>query len=706
MTIDDIDVFWVLLCACLVWIMQAGFLCLETGLTRSKNNINVALKNICDNATSIFLFWLVGFSVAFGTPFSAPLDPESNFYFFQSTDNKLNAFFVFQAVFCSTCCTIVSGAAAERLRFALYPVLVAFIAAVIYPVLVNAAWGGQLIHNGLGFLAERGFYDFAGSTVVHSTGGWVALALVMIIGPRLGRFDKDGKPQPIQGSNLTLSSLGVLILWFGWLGFNGGSAYNFNADIGIILSNTLVAGSASLIATLLILFTRTRTPSAEDLINGALGGLVGITASANCVSSVSACLIGFGSAICVLIASRVLLRLRLDDVVGAIPVHLAAGIWGTLAAGIFGDLAMMKTGLTRLEQISAQGLGILFVGAWSFTIAYVVLKLIHRIWSLRVSTNDESIGLNIAEHGATSELYELIAFMKYQSDTGTLASSAPTDQFTETGVIGMAYNHVMDTLRNNDQKLKAMNRQLETANEDLKSYDHIVAHDLQNPISVIRSYASLIDQEGLDEQKRKQYLARIRRSSEDALVIVKELLNFAKTTGAIQNVERVDLQGLVSSAKLQLHPLIEERGPRFELDLALDEVTFNGFALQQVLVNLISNAIKYASPDRPPLIRVRSRHAAHADLIEVVDNGIGMDPGQLARVFEKHSRFVTTAEGYGLGMYAVKRLVESGGGRITLDSVPGEGTTVTLHLKPSPIPDPASAAGSTGAREASIHARA
>lgn len=241
MTIDDIDVFWVLLCACLVWVMQAGFLCLETGLTRSKNNINVALKNICDNASSIFLFWMVGFSISFGTPFSDPLNLDSNFYLFQSSENTVNAFFVFQAVFCSTCCTIVSGAAAERLRFAMYPILVAIIAAVIYPVSVNLAWGGLLIQNGLGFLARQGFYDFAGATVVHSTGGWMALALVIVVGPRLGRFDRFGKPQPIQGSNLTLSSLGVLILWFGWLGFNGGSAYDFGADIGIILSNTLVS---------------------------------------------------------------------------------------------------------------------------------------------------------------------------------------------------------------------------------------------------------------------------------------------------------------------------------------------------------------------------------------------------------------------------------------------------------------------------------
>ncbi|MBR9883915.1 MAG: histidine kinase, partial [Oceanospirillales bacterium] len=522
MTIDDIDVFWVLLCACLVWIMQAGFLCLETGLTRSKNNINVALKNICDNATSIFLFWLVGFSIAFGVPFTNPLSFADNFYLFQSTENHLNAFFVFQAVFCSTCCTIVSGAAAERLRFIMYPVLVTVIAGLIYPVAVNAGWGGLLIHNGEGYLVSLGFYDFAGSSIVHSTGGWVALALVIVVGPRLGRFGKNGEVRPIQGSNLTLSSLGVLILWFGWMGFNGGSAYNFSSDIGIILSNTLIAGSASLVITLLLITRRGGAPSVEDLLNGALGGLVGITASANCVSSLEAVVIGAGSAFSVLLASRLLLRFRLDDVVGAVPVHLAAGIWGTLAAGLFGDLAIIGSGLSRAGQIQAQLFGIVFIAVWAFGAAYVSIRAINALAPFRVPADDESVGLNISEHGATTELYELIAFMKYQSDTGNLSSKAPSDQFTETGIIGMAYNHVMDTLRLKEAILQQTNSKLEAANEELSAYDHLVAHDLKNPLSAIRSYAAMIDVDGDDHQHRQEYVERIRRSSEDALSIIRE----------------------------------------------------------------------------------------------------------------------------------------------------------------------------------------
>ena len=431
MDLSDIDVFWVLICACLVWFMQAGFLCLETGLTRSKNNINVALKNIVDNATSIFIFWVLGFSIAFGTPYNDLFNLETNYYFFFSPDNTVNAFFVFQAVFCSTCCTIASGAAAERLKFIMYPVIVIIIGGIIYPFAVHSVWSGGIYGNELGWLARQGFYDFAGATVVHSTGGWIALALILVIGPRLGKFDASGKPISIQGSNLTLSSLGVLILWFGWLGFNGGSAYSLSSNIGIILSNTLIGGSTSLVATLFICHFKNGNPAPEDLINGALGGLVAVTGAANIISSQDAAIIGGINAIVVCGASRLLLKFQIDDVVGAIPVHLAAGIWGTLAVGIFGNLDMLDTGYGRLEQIKAQLLGIVCIAVWAFGLAYSLISIINKFITFRVSKEDELIGLNISEHHATSELYELIAYMKSQTDSGGLQSTAPIDSFTE-----------------------------------------------------------------------------------------------------------------------------------------------------------------------------------------------------------------------------------------------------------------------------------
>ncbi|SEF82842.1 ammonium transporter [Marinobacterium lutimaris] len=685
MTLEDIDVFWVLLCACLVWIMQAGFLCLESGMTRSKNNINVALKNICDNATSIFLFWLIGFSIAFGMPFSNPLD-EGNYYLFHSQENTLNAFFVFQAVFCSTCCTIVSGAAAERLRFIMYPILVAIIAGLIYPVAVNLSWSGSLITNGEGLLLKLGFHDFAGSTVVHSTGGWVALALVIIIGPRLGRFDADGKAHTIQGSNLTLSALGVLILWFGWMGFNGGSAYNFSSDIGIILSNTLIAGSASLVFTLILIHRRGESPAPEDLFNGALGGLVGITASADCVTSPAAVVIGAGSAVSVLFTAKLLLKYRLDDAVGAVPVHLGAGIWGTLAAGIFCDLGGLGSELGRLEQIGVQLLGILVTAVWAFGSAYLIFRLINTYHPFRVSPQDESVGLNISEHRASSELYELIAFMQYQSDTGNLNRPAPTDQFTELGIVGMAYNHVLNTVRLKEEKLKTSNSQLEIANESLRNYDQLVAHDLRNPLTVISSYAAMLQEDPEAQSNHREYVERIRRSSDDALKIIRELLNFSRASHELETLQPVELEEVLYNVRIHLTPLIEESRAQISSDCQVKTVYFNEFALHQVLVNLISNAIKYTPAGQPPSITLRSFSANGQDLVEVEDHGIGIAAEQCEHLFNNHQRLhaKSGSSGYGIGLFSAKKLLSSAGATISVRSTPGEGTCFTLAFKPAP----------------------
>jgi len=682
MSISEIDVFWILICACLVWIMQAGFLCLETGLTRSKNNINVALKNIVDNSTSIFIFWLLGFSIAYGTPFGAPLDESSNYYLFSSSENNVNAFFVFQAVFCSTCCTIVSGAAAERLRFIMYPVAVLLIGGLIYPVAVHSAWSGGIFGNEPGWLQSLGFYDFAGSSVVHSTGGWVALALIIIVGPRLGRFDAEGRPITIQGSNLTLSALGVLVLWFGWLGFNGGSTYSFNSDIGIILSNTLIGGATSLVATLAICHYRKGSPAPEDLFNGALGGLVSITASANVISSQDAALIGLINAPIVLFASRLLLRLRMDDVVGAVPVHLAAGIWGTLAVGLFGNLDLIGSGYNRWQQTGVQALGAAFIAAWAFGISYSVLSLVNRRLALRVSREDELIGLNISEHHAASELYELIAYMKDQSESEAIRANAPTNLFSEVGVIGMAYNEVMDRLREHQQHLTRTNLELRAANEGLKTYDRAVAHDLKNPIAVIRSYIAMMQEQTDPEHDSARSLQRIRKSADDAMQIIQELLSFAGSHGETAATERVDLDVLLDACEDLLEEALCATDGRVERLLEVNGLLGSKFVLQQVLSNLIHNSLKYRHPDRVPLVRVKAWATSTAIHIAVQDNGIGIAQVELPGIFELYRRINQgDTEGHGIGLYNVRRLVERSGGRISVTSEPGQGTCFTLSFE-------------------------
>jgi len=634
---SSIDIIWVLLCACLVWFMQAGFLCLETGFTRSKNNINVALKNIVDNSTSIFIFWLFGFSIAFGAPLTNFFSLEHNYYIFSSEENAINAFFVFQAVFCSTCCTIVSGAAAERLKFIMYPVVV--IAGLIYPFVAHNVWGGVMLGVEQGLLVARGFYDFAGASVVHSTGGWVALAVVIIIGPRIGKFDKEGKPRNIYGSNLTLSSLGVLILWFGWLGFNGGSTFRFDANVGVVLRNTLVSGATGLVITLMITKIKYRTPAAEDLISGALVGLVAITGSANVVTSWQAALIGGIGAVFVLLASRLLHRLRIDDVVGAIPVHLAGGIWGTIAVGLFADLSLLDNGLSRMDQIGMQLFGVLTIAFWALGVTFLVIGVLNKMIAFRVNKEDEYIGLNISEHNAASELFELISFMKQQYQTGNLNANAPVDTFTEMGIIGHAYNQVLEKLQEKENQLKNSNLKLQALNGELKAYDHAVAHDLKNPVSLIRSYATqLCDEHSIDKEVM-DYIERIKGASEDAMAIINELLYFAKTGGALSSREPVNIGDTLGKIEIFLEKQLAKKSGKINYDLSAKHIHINSIALNIIFLNLINNAIKYSAAERPLEITVSSNIIDDTLYIDVMDNGMGMSDSDIKKIFIKYISF-------------------------------------------------------------------
>ena len=239
-----IDIFWVMICSGLVLLMQLGFIALESGLTRNKNNINVALKNLSDFGLSFFLFWVFGFAFAFGMPlFNSEVSGHPGLFLFFSENSSLVAFFIFQTLFCNTAATIVSGAVAERMKFKSFLFFVGLMSLIIYPFVVNLIWSGTWKGEIWGFLAKKGFIDFAGSTVVHSTGGWVALALVLVIGPRLNRFDQKGKPREIHGSNYPFAILGVFALWVGWIGFNGGSTMGITNSIGPVVFNTLLGGT-------------------------------------------------------------------------------------------------------------------------------------------------------------------------------------------------------------------------------------------------------------------------------------------------------------------------------------------------------------------------------------------------------------------------------------------------------------------------------
>ncbi|AFN75630.1 ammonium transporter [Melioribacter roseus P3M-2] len=388
------DYVWTMVAAFLVFFMQAGFAMVEAGLTRAKNTVNILMKNLMDFSVGSLIFWAIGFGIMFGTTTTGFFGTDGFFLsdFTKDGDPWLFAFWLFQVVFATTAATIVSGAMAERTKFIGYIAYSAVITAIIYPVFGSWAWGS--LYHGSGWLEGLGFIDFAGSTVVHSVGGWAALAGAIVLGPRIGKFDRNGRAKAIPGHNITLAALGTFILWFGWFGFNPGSTTAAITDIASIAVNTNLAAAGGAVAAMLTAWAVIKKPEATMAFNGALAGLVGITAGCANVSALSSVIIGLTSGVIVVLSVIFVERtLKIDDPVGAISVHGVCGAWGTLMAGVL-DINGFS-----LSVVGVQLLGIVSAFVWTFTTAFILFKLIQKTIGLRVSPEEELEGLDVGEHG-------------------------------------------------------------------------------------------------------------------------------------------------------------------------------------------------------------------------------------------------------------------------------------------------------------------
>ncbi len=387
---------WTLVAACLVFFMQAGFAMVEAGFTRAKNAVNIMMKNLMDFSMGSIAFFAVGFGLMFGTS-STGFFGTSDFFLSGWTpdgDPWILAFWMFQCVFAATAATIVSGAMAERTKFTSYLIYSIFLCAVIYPIFGSWAWGS--LFNGSGWLEKLGFIDFAGSTVVHSIGGWAALAGAIVLGPRLGKYGKKGEVRAIPGHNIPLAALGVFILWLGWFGFNPGSTTTADKSIAMIFVNTNLSAAAGSILAMVTSWIMFKKPDVGMSLNGALAGLVGITAGCANVSPISSIIIGAASGVLVVISVVIIDRMHIDDPVGAVSVHGICGAWGTLAAGLF------NMGGTTMKIITTQLIGIGAAFAWSFGVAFILFKVIDLTVGLRVSKEEEMEGLDVGEHGANA----------------------------------------------------------------------------------------------------------------------------------------------------------------------------------------------------------------------------------------------------------------------------------------------------------------
>ncbi len=380
---------WVVLTGILVFFMQAGFALVESGMSRAKNAVNVIMKNYLDACVGGIIFWAVGYGLMFGLNNSGWIG--SSHFFTHDLSSWDWTFLFFQMMFAATSTTIASGAMAERIHFSAYLIGACIVSGFIYPVFGSWAWGGA--HGGEGWLKAMGFVDFAGSTVVHSIGGWVALAGILVLGPRLGRFSASGESRVIPGHNLGLVALGGFILWFGWFGFNAGSTLAANVDIGKIALNTHLAACAGALGYMLTTRLYKQPILLTSTVNGSLGGLVGITAGCATMDPQFAIATGLLAGILTVVGSQILVSFKIDDVVDAVSVHGLCGAWGTIAAGMFyaGDLF-------NLDRIGVQILGVVVAFIWGFGIAFVLYYLLDITIGMKASPLHQQRGLDITEH--------------------------------------------------------------------------------------------------------------------------------------------------------------------------------------------------------------------------------------------------------------------------------------------------------------------
>lgn len=446
---DEINLLWILVSAFLVFMMQLGFSLVETGVVRSKNTINVAMKNLIDTVFSIIFFWLFGFGLMFGMDSFGLIGIDK--FLIDGKDLQLNGFFFFQAMFAATAITIVSGAVAERIKFNGYIVVAIIVSSIIYPIFGHWAW------NDNGWLKELGFVDFAGSTVVHSVGAWIGLAGAIVLGPRLGKFRKN-KTIYFAPSNHNFIVFGVFILFFAWFGFNAGSLLEFKPEVTSILLNTLLAGVfGGLSAWIITLFSKEKV-GVEIFSFGIIAGLVGITAGCYEFNAIQSAFVGFISSFIMHFTDIFLTKkLKIDDPLSVVSIHGFVGVWGTIAVGIFANL---PENFTRLHFIYVQTLGVFVAFIFSFSFGLLVFLFLKKVNLLRVRKKHEVLGLNRSEHNAKLPWVDTIQSIIQIMKTGNLDKKIYEERDTEIGIVSRFFNYLLNILKEKNAELKKSNKNL------------------------------------------------------------------------------------------------------------------------------------------------------------------------------------------------------------------------------------------------------
>lgn len=613
----NLDQLWILVCACFVFFMQAGFICYEVGFVQPKNAISVAMENIIAFVVATLAFYLVGYRIMFG-------------------DGTDAIFIFYELMFAGTAVTIFSGSMSERTKLsALIPATI-LVGALIYPVYGHWVWG-SLDGGAMGFLGKLGFLDFAGASVVHGTAGWVALAGIIIVGARKGRWDSNQKSMRLGRSNIPFAALGTFILWFSWFGFNGGSLLRFDAQIGLILLNTNLAACAGVVGAVIATYLIAKNQSyMEAIFNGALGGLVAITAGSDMLTPITSILVGMISGVVVVLASLLLQKLKIDDAVNAVPIHGFGGVCGVLLCPLFAEPEYLNYS-SRLTQFGVQALGVTVNFAWAFGTSLLVFFIINKIIGLRVAPEEEVKGLNIVEF---SDVYTWMQQMKeeqYENLTQDL-----NEQISQQNA----------TLRRQAKMLvETQERERETIARDL--------HDgAGQSLAALKINLGLLNTKTGDEQldaRRDISISLVDNTMEEIRNVLHNLKPIELVNDGLAASIRSLCQKTEKVSGINFACSIEEPLPRWDPTEELN--------LYRIVQENLTNMVKHSKAKNAVVKFIKGdEHIYH---LEISDDGVGFVPSQT------HG---------GLGLTAMKERADMLNATIEVASNPEIGTKMTLEV--------------------------
>ena len=670
----NLNMIWLIVAAGMVFFMQVGFTAYETGCVQVKNVISVSIKNLTDFIVSSMVFYLFGFGLMFGLTNSGWIGSEH--FLLYGVDEIANGigypFFFFQLVFAGTAATILTGALAERSKLVLNLWGAAFVVGVIYPVFGHWAWGG-LLHNGhKGWLEALGFIDFAGSTVVHSVGGWVALAGAIVLGPRIGKYNPDGTVNQMGFHNIPLTTMGTFFLWFGWFGFNGGSAMIANSDIGLIVVNTTMAPSAAGLAALVYTYVSEKRLNISKLFTAVLGGLVAVTAGSNRFTPGGAIILGIAAGIAAILSQEFFeKKLKIDDPVGAISVHGVSGVVGTIGLALLvpKSTLIVESG-SRLHQVGIQCLGVVVAFTWAFSLSLLFFLALKKWVGIRATKEEEELGLSLAEYGDVTTWLDFEQLVKMENVNNVLKKKI--DEKTA--------------------DLQSTNTDLRRANKLKSEFLASMSHELRTPLNAIIGFSEVLRDKICGELNEEQFdfVEDIHGSGQHLLQMINDILDLSKIDAGKAELKygKFCVLDVVNDVLNIIRGIADKKNINVESGLTEDigSIIADKLKFKQILYNILSNAVKFTNDGGKVFINgnVNDKEL----LIAISDTGIGVDKKNHENIFGEFFQVDGSDSrqygGTGLGLALTKKIVDLHKGQIWVESEEGKGSKFTFILPLDP----------------------